>query len=162
MTDQPEIQPCPWCGHARCFVPDACAMPDEHGSKDHECYWVECGACSAQGPWMARADAITAWNEMAGAQKILKDVAVALSSLHSIMVFHVRDWSANSRDTWLWGVLVGWDEPSYEQFREQYRELDRDGIARLKQLRAAVAAVYDDDRDGNLHDTRPEGGADGS
>jgi hypothetical protein len=33
----------------------------------------------------------------------------AFTSLRTTMVFDVRDWSRNSRDAWLYGIIVGWD-----------------------------------------------------
>lgn len=34
----------------------------------------------------------------------------AKESVKSCVAFHVRDWAADKRDAWLFGVVCGWDD----------------------------------------------------
>lgn len=64
-------------------------------------------------------------------------------SLHTVMVFDPRDWSAYKRDAWVYGIVVGWDEEKPlkgETGREAMADLaakfnwtDED-VARLRRL----------------------------
>ncbi len=44
-----------------------------------------------------------------------KELVGALASLKHTVAFDSKDYSANHRDFWLYGVLVGWDELAHEQ-----------------------------------------------
>lgn len=37
-------------------------------------------------------------------------------SLHDVLVFSSRDWAADASLAWVYGVIVGWDEPSFREF----------------------------------------------
>jgi hypothetical protein len=55
-------------------------------------------------------------------------------SLNSCLVHHVRDWAANKRDAWIWGIIVGWDDESMPDFKRDFG-WDDEAIARLGRLR---------------------------
>jgi len=59
-------------------------------------------------------------------------------SLHSCLVHHARDWAANRRDAWLWGIIVGWDDESLDELKKDFG-WDDETIARLKRLRQQYA-----------------------
>ena len=40
-----------------------------------------------------------------------------ISALEAALAFHVRDWSLNSRDAFIYGVVCGWDEPSFKELK---------------------------------------------
>lgn len=79
------------------------------------------------------------------------DLAEALQSAHDCMVFDSRDWAAGSRDAWLYGLFVGWDEPD-DGLGHEPGDMDDDVLAeliakhgwsqenvdRLQRLRAAI------------------------
>jgi hypothetical protein len=55
------------------------------------------------------------------------------------MAFDVRDWSRDSHDAWLYGILVGY-EGALELVAEKHKWKDED-VARLRTFRAAIARV---------------------
>lgn len=56
-------------------------------------------------------------------------------SLNDCIVFHVRDWAADKRDAWLWGIICGWDDESIAEVQAKHGWSDH-ATARLKRLRA--------------------------
>ena len=55
-------------------------------------------------------------------------------SLNSCLVFHSRDWAANKRDAWLYGIIVGWNDECLAELKEQHGWND-EAVERLKRLR---------------------------
>ena len=66
-------------------------------------------------------------------------LAEALTSLRQTMATHPRDWARESRDAWLWGILVGWAEALDEVAKTH--QWDEATVSRLRQLRRAVEDV---------------------
>jgi len=56
-------------------------------------------------------------------------------SLETAVACHVRDWSADHRDAWIWGIVCGWDEASLKELTQQYKWTP-ETVARLKRLRS--------------------------
>lgn len=52
-------------------------------------------------------------------------------SLHKSLVFHSRDWAANERDAWIWGIVVGWDDESMKNLTNKFGWSD-ETVNRLK------------------------------
>ncbi len=73
--------------------------------------------------------------------------AEALESAHTVMVHDARDWSLSSRDAWLYGLLVGWDDECLAEMLARHPQWKPEGIERLKRLRAGIAAIYDIDQE---------------
>jgi len=42
-------------------------------------------------------------------------------SLHQAIVFDVADWSVTSRMTWVYGIIVGWDRDSLDEFKQKFQ-----------------------------------------
>ena len=61
-----------------------------------------------------------------------KPITCAGESIRTCMAQHVRDWSADRRDAWLWGIVFGW-EGCWESIAKQHRWTD-ETVSRLKQL----------------------------
>jgi hypothetical protein len=70
------------------------------------------------------------------------DVKEALDSASACMTTHPRDWAQDSRDAWLWGLIVGWGEPALQElvnkFGWQTREVERLGLLRDALLDATM------------------------
>ena len=73
--------------------------------------------------------------------------AEALESAHTVLVHDARDWSLSSRDAWLYGLLVGWDDECLAEMLARHPQWKLEGIERLKRLRASIAAIYDIDQE---------------
>jgi hypothetical protein len=41
-------------------------------------------------------------------------------SLEACMTSSPRDWAANERDAWMWGIIVGWDIESFAELRIKF------------------------------------------
>ena len=63
-------------------------------------------------------------------------------SLHMAIVFHARDWAADRRDAWIWGIVVGWDDESLADIASRFG-WDRNMVARLKRLRIRFSSLTD-------------------
>jgi hypothetical protein len=63
----------------------------------------------------------------------------ALASVRATMAFDVLDWSRDSHDAWLYGILVGY-EGALELVAEKHKWKDED-VARLRTFRAAIARM---------------------
>lgn len=72
----------------------------------------------------------------------------ALVSAGNVLAFSANDWGKYSRDAWLYGILLGWDDEDGEP--DAYDTMSdmaaRHGwsdaeVAKLRRLRAAVVAV---------------------
>lgn len=66
----------------------------------------------------------------------------AIKAVHMCIVRHPRDWGADSRDAWIWGVIVGWDDESLVELAETHR-WSSDDVARLRAMRAAIESLGD-------------------
>ena len=55
-------------------------------------------------------------------------------SIRATMSFSSRDWSANHRDAWLWGIVFGWDGDAMPEMVDKHGWNDHT-VQRLKKLR---------------------------
>jgi hypothetical protein len=69
--------------------------------------------------------------------------ADAIESARTVMTFSSRDWSANHRDAWLYGIIVGWDDDAISEVARKHG-WPPDEIRRLKALHAALSECADD------------------
>jgi hypothetical protein len=65
------------------------------------------------------------------------DAGEALQSAGSCMATHPRDWGADRRDAWLWGLIIGWDDAAMAELVERYG-WPQSEVERLKRLHAAL------------------------
>ena len=49
-----------------------------------------------------------------------RGISEARESLHNTIAFDVADWGNGKRKAWIYGIVVGWDKPSYEEFKVMY------------------------------------------
>jgi hypothetical protein len=56
-------------------------------------------------------------------------------SLENCVAHHVRDWSLNKRDAWIFGIVCGWDDESFEELVERHKWTP-EAVERLKKLHA--------------------------
>ena len=68
-------------------------------------------------------------------------------SIRSTMTGHSRDWGANHRDAWLYGIVVGWDDENgnynpdvLSELKESFGWEDAD-IARMQENRNAFVTA---------------------
>lgn len=47
-------------------------------------------------------------------------------SLYYTIANDPRDWAKCKRDAWIYGIIVGWDEESLQQIKEQHKWSQRD------------------------------------
>jgi hypothetical protein len=64
----------------------------------------------------------------------------ALESLHTTMVTCSRDWAATKSDAWLYGLVAGWDECSWDDIRDKHG-WSTDVLERLAELHDAFATM---------------------
>ena len=74
------------------------------------------------------------------------DVKKALDSIRQAMVFSSRDWSLSSGDAWIYAIAVGWGD-CLDGLAGDHR-WNTAAVARLRKMRAAVAALTGDEDDG--------------
>jgi hypothetical protein len=43
-----------------------------------------------------------------------------LESIECAIAFDVRDWSSDRRSAWIYGIVFGWDEESFDELSKQY------------------------------------------
>lgn len=75
-------------------------------------------------------------------RRVLGGISAALTSLRNTMASDPRDWAAERRDAWLYGVLVGWSDEAMKEVAaghgwNEYR------VKRVRELRAYVAQITD-------------------
>lgn len=70
----------------------------------------------------------------------MNDLQEVLESIHNTIAFDCRDWGADSRSAWIYGIVCGWDDKSYEEFTMRF-QWSHDYIARNKRLHSAVDKV---------------------
>jgi len=64
-------------------------------------------------------------------------LAEALTSLAATIAFDVRDWSLSSRDAWIYGIAVGWDDDALAELTVKH-EWPPGEVARLRRYREVV------------------------
>ncbi len=47
-----------------------------------------------------------------------------LESIECTIAFSSRDMSSDKRDAWLYGIILGWDDESLEEFQEKFNWTD--------------------------------------
>ena len=72
-----------------------------------------------------------------------------LDSIECAIAFDVRDWSADRRSAWIYGVVFGWDESSISDLKVKYR-WDNSDIRRLNQLHNQWATLKKFIADGKM------------
>jgi hypothetical protein len=55
-------------------------------------------------------------------------------SLETTISTHVRDWAADERDAWVWGIVLGWDAASMHELATKFG-WTAFTVARLRRLR---------------------------
>lgn len=75
----------------------------------------------------------------------LAAVGESLASAARTMAFHVRDWGAERRDAWLWGILCGWDGDDGDSMSECVTAFgwSPSEVMRLRRLHAVVARAVE-------------------
>lgn len=66
-----------------------------------------------------------------------------LESIHGVIVFSSKDWSLSADDAWIYGVVVGWDEPSLVELQKKHRWQDGE-VFRLKELHEKYKKMWGD------------------
>ena len=66
-----------------------------------------------------------------------KVLGLAFASAADVMASHSRDWGAESRDAWLWGIIIGWDDESLAELEQKFA-WNPESIQRLKRYRRAI------------------------
>lgn len=68
------------------------------------------------------------------------DLRDALISIGNTLAFSSRDWAANHRDAWLWGIVHGWDDAAMRELVVQYGWTP-ETVTQLRRLHTAFAAA---------------------
>jgi hypothetical protein len=69
-----------------------------------------------------------------------KDIGLisdAIASIRSTIIFSPRDWAADVRDAWVYGIVVGWDDPSIKELSSKFGWEIKE-IKKMKQLHNAL------------------------
>lgn len=66
-----------------------------------------------------------------------------LESLHNTIVFSVRDYGNYSKDAWIYGIIVGWDDESLKELKIKF-SWDDEAINRLKTLHDRFKKLCED------------------
>jgi 2-hydroxy-3-keto-5-methylthiopentenyl-1-phosphate phosphatase len=56
-----------------------------------------------------------------------------LSYLVESLNLDARDWSSNSKDAWIYGIISGWDDASIKEISNKFKWSD-ESVAKLKEL----------------------------
>ncbi|MFD9249590.1 hypothetical protein [Streptomyces bottropensis] len=89
-------------------------------------------------------------------RRVLGGVSTALASIRNTMATDPRDWAAERRDAWLWGVLMGWgcsqdhthDDEACDADNALLEVAKKHGwndhrVARVRELRTYLAPITD-------------------
>lgn len=63
-----------------------------------------------------------------------------IESLKNCVSTHVRDWSTNKRDAWIYGIVCGWDDDCFEELMAIHKWTP-EKVARLKNLHEIFQGV---------------------
>lgn len=63
----------------------------------------------------------------------MKPITCPFESLEVCLANHVRDWSEDHRDAWIWGIVNGWDEESLAELRIKHGWSDA-SVKRLRKM----------------------------
>lgn len=72
------------------------------------------------------------------------NLAQVISNLQTVINFDVRDWAANRRDAYIYGVLVGWGK-ALDEVAKQHG-WDEGTIRRIREARALIASRTNHER----------------
>lgn len=64
-----------------------------------------------------------------------------LDEARAAMAFHPRDWAADHRDAWAWGIVVGWGDDGLAEVAAKHGWPD-EKVARLRALHEAMEAAH--------------------
>lgn len=80
--------------------------------------------------------------DKACAEKLAR-LAQAFESIHNAIVFGSKDWSVYSKDAWIYGIVVGWDDSEGEATREicQRHKIKPEDLARMRSMHRVVTAA---------------------
>jgi hypothetical protein len=73
-------------------------------------------------------------------RKTLGGVARAVTSICNMMRVDSRDWAADRRDVYLWGVLIGWDDEALEEIAAKHR-WNEHRVKYVREMRALLAPI---------------------
>jgi hypothetical protein len=68
------------------------------------------------------------------------DTENPLESVERALAFATKDWSADRRDAWIYGIALGWDDESMAEMAARHN-WNADAVSRLRQLHAAWQAL---------------------
>ncbi len=73
-------------------------------------------------------------------------LAQAFESIHNAIVFGSKDWAVYSKDAWIYGIVVGWDEDDgseSEATREicHRHKIKPEDLARMRSMHRVVTAA---------------------
>lgn len=63
----------------------------------------------------------------------MNDSECPRKSLERCLAFSARDWYADKRDAWIWGIVFGWDAESMKEIAELHGWSDKT-VSRLRRL----------------------------
>lgn len=96
-------------------------------------------------PPMSYDDAVREWAAKERAARTSAEARVkvlerALRDATSAMVTHPRDWAADYRDAWLYGIIVGWDDASLKELADKFRWSEKtvDKLREVVHVREAI------------------------
>lgn len=72
--------------------------------------------------------------------RAMERVCEALDSLRTVIATSSRDWSSTPGDAWIWGVVLGWDEPALAEVAAQHG-WDEAACARLRRMSQDLDAL---------------------
>ncbi len=64
-----------------------------------------------------------------------------LDEARAAMAFHPRDWAADHRDAWVWGIVVGWGDEGLGEVAAKHG-WSAEKVARLRALHAEMEAAH--------------------
>jgi hypothetical protein len=61
-------------------------------------------------------------------KQLLKEI---IESIYDAIVFSPHDWGGHPRLAWIYGIICGWNDECFEEFKNEY-DWDDETIERLK------------------------------
>ena len=74
-------------------------------------------------------------------------------SLAAALAFNARDLSAEHRDAWAWGIVIGWDPESLQELAERHGWTP-ETVARLQRLHRDFVALVPPAGDSGFQENR--------
>lgn len=73
----------------------------------------------------------------------MEEIKDVYESLYNTIVFDSADWSKTKRLAWIYGIIVGWNNESYEEIKDMWNWSDKT-IARNKRLNKTFKESIED------------------